>query len=165
MIMTFIFINSIMFCLMNHPLSLGMVMFIQAILVSVLTGKLCANFWYSYIIFIIMIGGLLVLFMYMTSVASNEKFKFSKKIIGLIIWCTPPLFLTLILEEPLVLDLKFKMNEMAPAESINQFISLSKYINPPHMMIYMMMIIYLLITLIAIVKIMSQSKGSLRQKF
>nr|APX40366.1 NADH dehydrogenase subunit 6 [Stylosomus ilicicola] len=158
-------LNSVMFCLMNHPLSLGMIMLIQTILISIITGKLVYNFWYSYIIFMIMIGGLLVLFMYMTSIASNEKFKFSSKIMNLAAIITPLLCLSFSLLDPLNISLKFKLNEMNQIKSMNQFMSLSKYLNYPHFMIYLMMVIYLLVTLIAIVKIMSQSKSMLRQKF
>ena len=38
------------------------------------------RFWYSYILFIIIIGGILVLFMYITRLASNEIFSPSNKI-------------------------------------------------------------------------------------
>ena len=38
------------------------------------------DFWYSYILFIIIIGGILVLFMYITRLASNEIISPSNKI-------------------------------------------------------------------------------------
>nr|ALI86981.1 NADH dehydrogenase subunit 6 [Cryptolestes turcicus] len=62
MIMLFIFFISLMFMFLNHPLSMGLMLLLQTICISILSGIMMINFWYSYMIFLIMIGGMLVLF-------------------------------------------------------------------------------------------------------
>jgi NADH-ubiquinone oxidoreductase chain 6 len=42
--------------------------------VGVVTGLLADNFVYSYILFLVILGGVLVLFIYITSLVSNEVF-------------------------------------------------------------------------------------------
>lgn len=50
-------------------------------LISLITGIIINRFWFSYILFLVFLGGILVLFIYVTSLASNEIFKFSIKLI------------------------------------------------------------------------------------
>nr|QNG56324.1 NADH dehydrogenase subunit 6 [Palaestes scutellaris] len=154
-------ILSFLFLFLNHPLSFGSILFFQTILISLITGLMSLNFWYSYILFLIMIGGMLVLFMYMTSIASNEKFKFSLKLSFL--------FILFFINLPLIFynkNIKF-FNENCLNQNFKSMFSFSmnKYMYSPSMMIYMMIIIYLFITLIAIVKIINIKYGPLRQKF
>nr|WRQ18131.1 NADH dehydrogenase subunit 6 [Coproporus sp.] len=152
---------SIMMMFLKHPLSMGMILLMQTILITLITGLLNFNFWYSYILFLIMIGGMLILFIYMTSIASNEKFNFS---IYLYIY----MFMSMIIS---IFSLIFNplMNFYLKLEKKDFFfyynISLNKFINNPNNIILFLIIIYLLITLIAIVKISVHNSGPLRQKF
>nr|YP_009441705.1 NADH dehydrogenase subunit 6 [Hydrochus carinatus]AOY39237.1 NADH dehydrogenase subunit 6 [Hydrochus carinatus] len=147
-----------MFIILNHPMSMGFILLIQTILISLITGLFNYNWWFSYILFIIMIGGMMVLFIYMTSIASNEKFKFSYKI---------TIFNILILPGFLFMNdylIELKNNNSFNMENMNNInIMLNKFLCLPSNMIMFMMIIYLLITLIAIVKIANIKKGPLRQ--
>nr|ALO77045.1 NADH deshydrogenase subunit 6 [Cryptocephalus sp. CRY01] len=157
--------SSILCCLMNHPLTLGFILLIQTIMIAMMTGLMSLNFWSSYIIFLVMIGGLLILFIYMTSIASNEKFKFSPIIVMIIIISMATTLSMLILDKFLV-NQKLKMIEtFSIQENINSNLFLNKFINFPHSMIYLLIVVYLLITLIAIVKISSKTKSTLRKKF
>nr|AXS65277.1 NADH dehydrogenase subunit 6 [Cerambycidae sp. 6 KM-2017] len=156
---------SIIFPLVNHPLTLGLILLIQTIIISLITGLMNLNFWFSYIVFLIMVGGMLILFIYMTSIASNEKFKFSSKLFMLM------MPLTIIMTMFLLMD-KFLMNtSMINYELINQTLNtpnfnltLNKFVNWPLNMNFMLIIIYLLITLIMVVKITNIQYGPLRQK-
>nr|APX39704.1 NADH dehydrogenase subunit 6 [Cryptocephalus androgyne] len=153
-------------CFMNHPLSLGMILLFQTLVVALLTGLMSLNFWSSYIIFLIVIGGMLILFIYMTSIASNEKFKFSIKLLIYLASSFTSLSLITYFSDMFLMSYKLKMIETFPMkEYINTQFFLNKYINFPHNMIYLMMVIYLLITLIAIVKISVTIKGTLRKNF
>nr|AXS65387.1 NADH dehydrogenase subunit 6 [Cucujoidea sp. 3 KM-2017] len=143
-----LFYLSMIFMFMNHPISMGTILLISTILVALTTGSLLLNFWYSYILFLIMIGGMLILFMYMTNVASNEKFKFSNK---LFLFLIPMLFF-------------LKMNFINPKNlNFDIKMSLLKYFYFPNNLMLMMMMIYLLITLIAVIKIINIKNGPLRQ--
>nr|AML25577.1 NADH dehydrogenase subunit 6 [Erotylidae sp. BMNH 1274392] len=156
---------SLMFIFMNHPLTKGSILLIQTLLICLTTGLTSTNYWYSYILFLIMVGGMMVLFIYMTSIASNEKFKFS---LNLFMLMNMMLLINLFL---IILDNFFLSNNLINNESLminssmNFNLSLNKYMNYPTNMIMFTIIIYLFITLIASVKITKIEYGPLRQKF
>nr|AOY39341.1 NADH dehydrogenase subunit 6 [Uleiota sp. BMNH 833935] len=166
MILYLMTLMNILFIFMIHPLSIGSILMIQTILTSMLSGLMSLNFWFSYIMLLIMIGGMLVLFMYMTSVASNEKFKFSSKLMFLCL--TSIIIITLPM---IMLDYYFtnfiNVSEMTLNQSLKlDFLtSLNKFLTYPTSNIYLLLIIYLFITLIAIIKISSINNGPLKQKF
>nr|AML26354.1 NADH dehydrogenase subunit 6 [Hydrophilidae sp. BMNH 1274343] len=149
-------LTSLFIILTKHPMSMGLILLMQIICVALMTGLTANNFWFSYILFIVMIGGLLVIFIYMTSVASNEKFKFSKFIM---ISFTSLFMLSLMLS--IIMDNIFT-EYMSLFNIQPSYINLNKYINYPYNIITIMMILYLLITLIAIVKISKIKYGPLR---
>nr|APX40002.1 NADH dehydrogenase subunit 6 [Cryptocephalus obliteratifer] len=161
-----IILSAILCCFMNHPLTLGFILLLQTMMVALLTGMMSMNFWSSYIIFLIMIGGMLILFIYMTSIASNEKFKFSSKLFMFMTLFTILMTSTTLFLDKFLMSQKFKLIEtFSTQENINIQLFLNKFINFPFNMIYMMMVIYLLITLIAIVKMSSKTKSPLRKNF
>nr|YP_010954742.1 NADH dehydrogenase subunit 6 [Dorcus tanakai]WMW30127.1 NADH dehydrogenase subunit 6 [Dorcus tanakai] len=152
--------SAIFIPIVNHPLSLGLILLIQSTLIALISGWMNLTFWYSYILLLIMIGGMLVLFLYMTSVASNEKFKFS-------------LFLSIILFSSFMfiipisyfLDQWFLYSKMLITENfklIFSLMSLNKFLSFPAIMISVSLIIYLLITLIVVIKISKFKQGPLR---
>nr|AXS64851.1 NADH dehydrogenase subunit 6 [Cucujoidea sp. 14 KM-2017] len=157
---------SSMFIFLTHPLSMGFCILIQTIFLSINMGMTTFNFWYSYILTLIMIGGLLILFIYMTSVASNEKFKFS-------MW----MFLLFMLIYSLTMIYLYKMNMIESNymmyNKLNDlfnfynmnYMAMIKFYNLPTMKIMIITILYLLITLIAVVKISKTNSGPLRQMF
>nr|ARH54218.1 NADH dehydrogenase subunit 6 [Crepidodera pluta] len=155
--------NSLLFMMFKHPLSCGLILLLQTILTSMITGLMNYNFWYSYILFLIMIGGMLILFIYMTSIASNEKFKINYNFgIYLMISC-----LIMII---MMIDLYYfnymQINNLEIfSTKFNNNYSMKKYMNFPNYFIMLIMIMYLFITLIAVVKITYFSYGPLRQKF
>nr|AXS66178.1 NADH dehydrogenase subunit 6 [Curculionoidea sp. 31 KM-2017] len=156
---------SVLFIFLSHPLSMGSILFMQTILISISSGLMHSNFWFSYIIFLIMIGGMLVMFMYMTSIASNEKFTHPSKPIYIL----SSIFMTCWLLS-LISDSYFSATLIKTFNSFKQPIllfndfSLSKFFNKPSMNLMIFLITYLLISLIAIVKITDNYKGTLRQK-
>nr|WRO45087.1 NADH dehydrogenase subunit 6 [Stenothemus sp. 1 XYG-2024a] len=149
---------------LKHPLTMGLNLLIQTIVIAMITGLMSLNFWISYLLFLVMVGGMLILFMYMTSIASNEKFSFSKPLMMT--------FLLLMITMVILLILNPKM-EFFPFKNIDsiEFIKFSTYEISPNKyfinnskFILSILIIYLFITLIAIVNISSNSSGPLRQK-
>nr|QBZ37572.1 NADH dehydrogenase subunit 6 [Sinodendron rugosum] len=152
---------SVLIILLNHPFSMGAILLWQTTLVAFISGLLSYNFWYSYLLFLIMIGGMLVLFIYMTSVASNEKFKFSNKIYIMFMSILLLMIMSSIVLDPFYSFLN-NQNLMTSNNFINQ--SLIKFINTPTNLILIMVIIYLFITLVAVVKITDIKHGPLRQK-
>nr|YP_010461169.1 NADH dehydrogenase subunit 6 [Strophopteryx fasciata]UUF92100.1 NADH dehydrogenase subunit 6 [Strophopteryx fasciata] len=160
---------SFVFTQMNHPLAMGMMLLLQSLVICLLTGFMTQSFWFSYILFLVFLGGLLVLFIYVTSLASNEMFSLSTK---LLLCVMAPLTLTIIL--CLFTDSSFwttsLMNsDMVNVLSLNSYFeeampSLMKLYNQPTGYITLMLVLYLFLTLIAVVKITSIFAGPLRQQ-
>nr|YP_006665958.1 NADH dehydrogenase subunit 6 [Blattella bisignata]AFO85481.1 NADH dehydrogenase subunit 6 [Blattella bisignata] len=154
-------ILSIVFTQMNHPLAMGLVLLSQTVMISLISGMLSQSFWFSYILFLIFLGGMLILFIYVTSLASNEMFFLSTKVI---IFSMTMMFMLIIL---------FSMNKLSTTqnqEMINFLMlknplinSLTKLYNQPTGAITILLASYLFLTLIAVVKITNIFMGPLRQ--
>nr|YP_010701740.1 NADH dehydrogenase subunit 6 [Helophilus continuus]WCJ53314.1 NADH dehydrogenase subunit 6 [Helophilus continuus] len=160
-------IFSFIFIQMNHPLSMGLMLLIQTIMVSCITGLMTKSFWFSYILFLIFIGGMLVLFIYMTSLASNEMFSLSMKTMIISIISLLILMIIMFFMDKMLLTFNSINNEMNSISNLNSYISenslnLIKLYNYPSNMITILLINYLLITMIASVKITKLFYGPIR---
>nr|AML25958.1 NADH dehydrogenase subunit 6 [Staphylinidae sp. BMNH 1274222] len=156
-------ILSVMFMFLSHPMTMGLILLAQTISISVITGTLVNNFWFSYILFLIMVGGMLVLFIYMTSIASNEIFNFSSKLIIFLFILMSIMFTMMFMFDEYFILMNHMFQEKIKLNNYNN--NLTKYFNYPSMLIIFMMITYLFITLIAVVKITKIEYGPLRQQF
>nr|YP_003204795.1 NADH dehydrogenase subunit 6 [Charybdis japonica]ACJ49893.1 NADH dehydrogenase subunit 6 [Charybdis japonica]UEK25882.1 NADH dehydrogenase subunit 6 [Charybdis japonica] len=157
-----ILILSFLFTRLTHPLSMGLTLLIQTILISLTTGLSTYSYWVSYILFMIFLGGMLVLFIYVTSLASNESFHFSYSILTVSM-------VFLILAVPLTLFWDPLLNSFMtqlPLSSLNMESSnvfIISWIYSINLMNFTLFIIlYLLLTLIVVVKITNLFKGPLR---
>nr|YP_010127378.1 NADH dehydrogenase subunit 6 [Apomecyna saltator]QPO99874.1 NADH dehydrogenase subunit 6 [Apomecyna saltator] len=164
MLISISLILSMSFMFLSHPLSFGLILLLQTLMVTLITGLLNLNFWFSFILFLVMIGGLLILFMYMTSVASNEKFKFSNKIMYMVMFIILMTLLFSLMDQFFtnLNHFNLDMNNFNTTPNFSK--SLSKFINFPMNNIFYMIIIYLLITMIMVTKITNIKAGPLRQK-
>uniref|UniRef100_A0AB38ZGH2 NADH-ubiquinone oxidoreductase chain 6 n=1 Tax=Hexarthrius vitalisi TaxID=617888 RepID=A0AB38ZGH2_9SCAR len=153
-------LNAMFLPLMNHPLSLGLILLIHSILIALISGWMNLTFWYSYIMLLIMIGGMLVLFMYMTNVASNEKFKFSSSMAIFMVLSLLLFIMSLTLTDQWLINIKMIISEMPM--SPDPLSSLNKYLNFPAIFISAALIIYLLMTMIIVIKIINIKHGPLR---
>nr|WJW73798.1 NADH dehydrogenase subunit 6 [Pseudomicrodon sp.] len=158
-----------LFTQMNHPLSMGLILLIQTILITCITGMIYKTFWFSYILFLIFVGGMLVLFIYVTSLASNEMFSLNMKYHGFLfvflISCT---LMSIFMDKMLLFN--FNNNEMNSLINLNSFIqentlNLNKLYNYPTNMLTILMINYLLLTMIISVKITKLFYGPIRSSF
>jgi len=112
----------------------------------------------------------LVLFIYVTSLASNEKFNFSIKFFYLNVLIFTILFIIVrLIDNSLLMNYvnRFETNSLL---IINNFLNenafiLNKLYNFPINIITILLIIYLFLTLIAVVKITDIFEGPLRPKF
>nr|YP_006665906.1 NADH dehydrogenase subunit 6 [Mengenilla moldrzyki]AFC35469.1 NADH dehydrogenase subunit 6 [Mengenilla moldrzyki] len=164
-ILTISMMLMISFFYLNHPLSLGLILLIQTILMAIFMGLMNSMFWYSYIFFIILISSLLILFIYMTSLISNYQFQINKKMIFTIIT-----FFMFFLFNWKFLNSYFIFNEyinfnfiyfhnMNIFELINKLYSINK------IFIMTFIINYLFYTMIIINKIMNIKQGPMKMKF
>ncbi len=158
-------VSTVIFSQLKHPLAIGFILLIQTVLISFITGIMAQRFWFSYILFLVFLGGILVLFIYVTSLASNEIFNFSFKLIIITLVCIS-VFLILRL---LVDRIEFTfINNQELNNNIFKLVahdntkSIYKLYNFPTNWITCFIISYLLFTLIVVVKITNFFYGPLR---
>nr|QZI85403.1 NADH dehydrogenase subunit 6 [Limnophyes minimus] len=167
-LMSLLFIFNLIFMNVKHPLAMGLTLLIQTSLISMMTGLMSKTFWFSYILFLIFLGGLLVLFIYVTSLASNEMFSFSMK---LLMMSFILFFLTLLsiyfIDKNLLLqysNLEMKNLTFMKSFMMENSLNLNKLYSFPINLITILLMIYLFFTLIAVVKITNIFEGPLRPK-
>nr|AQP30465.1 NADH dehydrogenase subunit 6 [Cavitermes parmae] len=149
--------TSLMFTQMKHPMAMGLMLLMQTTIVCIISGTMYKSFWFSYILFMIMIGGMLVLFMYMTSLASNEMFSPSNKMITAMMMVMPILLYTM----PTVTNNKeMNMHEMMMENETTT--TTTVMYNQMMGTMTTLLVLYMLLTLIVVVNIINVSKGPLR---
>nr|YP_010890419.1 NADH dehydrogenase subunit 6 [Matrona cyanoptera]UZA66673.1 NADH dehydrogenase subunit 6 [Matrona cyanoptera] len=155
-VITFTAMNATLFSMMKHPMSTGIVLMIQTILMCFMTNNMALDAWFSYILFLVFLGGMLVLFIYLTSVASNELFnKPSYKFI----WVIPMTMLIIMLVDPILMS---NNSEDIKILESSEVINTTTMFNYPYSLMTIAVIMYLFLTLIVVVKITESHTGPLR---
>nr|YP_007316737.1 NADH dehydrogenase subunit 6 [Ceracris kiangsu]ADB78283.1 NADH dehydrogenase subunit 6 [Ceracris kiangsu]QOL00891.1 NADH dehydrogenase subunit 6 [Ceracris fasciata fasciata] len=155
------------FIKLSHPMSMMMFIIMQTLIIGLITGTMMESFWLSYILFLTFLGGMLVLFIYITSISSNEMFKpKSINLIISIILFMISMTILVILNKMMFMDLVKNTETMNINNYINyqeMTMSLEKLYNLPTSIITMMMMIYLFLALVAVVKITNINQGPIRK--
>nr|YP_003434453.1 NADH dehydrogenase subunit 6 [Gomphocerus licenti]ACR48320.1 NADH dehydrogenase subunit 6 [Gomphocerus licenti] len=158
---------NINFIKLNHPMSMMMFIIIQTFIVGLITGTMMESFWLSYILFLTFLGGMLVLFIYFTSIASNELFK-PKSIIMVILMIMMIIIsmMLIVVDKKMFLDL-IKNTETMNINNTIYFQEMSMSLEKKFMMttlsLLLLMMIYLFLTLLAVVKITNINQGPIRK--
>nr|QAX91394.1 NADH dehydrogenase subunit 6 [Parastacus brasiliensis] len=157
---------SLMFTFLTHPLSMGLTLLTQTIAICVLSGLHNFSFWFSYILFLIFLGGMLILFIYMASLASNEAFEVSLPLPVTLCFFSTILSLILFFIDPMVSpssksytfsSLSFLVDKISPMLTTSSMI-----FSAPPIFFTIFVILYLLLTLIVVVKIINNTSNPLR---
>nr|URX54458.1 NADH dehydrogenase subunit 6 [Procryptotermes speiseri] len=150
-------LSGMMFTQMNHPLAMGMMLLMQTTMMCLISGLMHQSFWFQYILFMVFIGGMLVLFIYVASLASNEMFSLSTK---MIVISTAMMLTSMTVKNYTTFD-----SSDSSLNNTSNSITLmtSKLYNQPSGILTILMALYLLMTLIVVVNITNVSKGPLRQ--
>nr|UBA17452.1 NADH dehydrogenase subunit 6 [Peruphasma schultei] len=157
MIMIMNLIMNMFFLLMKHPLSMGTLIIIQALMIAMITGMSYKSFWFSYILFLMFIGGMMVLFIYMTSLTPNMLFSLSLKKI-LIMLLTLMFIMTIFKWNKTIYN-----NDMMNMNTTN-LILIKMYSSPMNISV-IMLANYLLFTMITVFKITESNMGPLRMTY
>nr|YP_010926803.1 NADH dehydrogenase subunit 6 [Latreutes anoplonyx]WKF54310.1 NADH dehydrogenase subunit 6 [Latreutes anoplonyx] len=159
-------VTSTFFTQTSHPLAMGMTLIIQTSIVCLVSGINIKSMWLPYILMMIFLGAMLVLFMYVASLAANEPFYFT----------LPPVFLFFLtlITSLIVVFIMDNVYSYSGALSLskssiltNNFdylfeAKLSMLYNTHIMYITLFIILYLLLTLIVVVKLTYTFMGPLR---
>nr|YP_010994967.1 NADH dehydrogenase subunit 6 [Cletus schmidti]WOZ13975.1 NADH dehydrogenase subunit 6 [Cletus schmidti] len=156
MLMFLLMAMSSIFIWLSHPISMGITIIIQTMIISMITGLILGSFWFSYIILISMLSGMLVLFIYMASVASNEKFHMSMKMMIMVVMlmtCSLIYYLYINDNNNLINNLESTENLM-----------LNSLFNSKMKMMTIMAVLYLFFSMITVSLIVNISEGPLRMQ-
>nr|QHD45546.1 NADH dehydrogenase subunit 6 [Cicadella viridis] len=143
--------------MLKTPMSMGLMLVLQTMFTSMLMNKILQSSWFMMITFLMMIGGLLILFMYMCSIASNEKFKLNLNLTLMFI------IIMTSMDEMLFENQNNELQNMMSSSQLEK-LSMIKLYNEKSMIITMLMVMYLLLTMISVSKIVKLHKGPLRKK-
>nr|AOY39782.1 NADH dehydrogenase subunit 6 [Xyleborinus saxesenii] len=153
---------SILFLFFKNPLSKGYMLLMLTISTSLLASMMYLNSWFGYILFLIMVGGMLVAFIYMTSTAPNEKFGYPNLLMLMLF------LMTMIVTFYMIYKTETWSNHglMSSSQELikSSMPSLSKLFFKPLNYIPLALMSYLLLTLIMVVKMTEFIKGPIRQK-
>nr|QWQ55674.1 NADH dehydrogenase subunit 6 [Microconema clavata] len=163
-------LNAMIFTQINHPMAMTLIIILQTLIVALTTGMMTSTFWFSYILFLVFLGGMLVLFIYITSLASNELFSIpTKSLIIIMVLLSLIISISMISDSTLwnLLNFNEEMNninnDLITLHTESTYL-LTKLYNKPTDLITLMLVNYLFLTLIAIVKITNIFQGPLRPK-
>nr|UGK73357.1 NADH dehydrogenase subunit 6 [Mesargus serrata] len=143
---------SMMSVTVKNPLSMGIMLLSQTMMLTLMMNKISNSSWFPMITFIMMIGGMMILFIYMSTVASNKKFKPMIKI-------SMVMLIMMIMHEELMLE--YQIQEYLSMNIQNENISMMKIYNKS-MLTTILMMLYLILTMISINKIIKFNKGPMR---
>nr|YP_010953257.1 NADH dehydrogenase subunit 6 [Aoteapsyche colonica]WMQ76512.1 NADH dehydrogenase subunit 6 [Aoteapsyche colonica] len=154
------FMFTILMYFIKNPLNMGLVILFQTLTMCFLMNFNLNFYWLSYILYLIMLGGILILFMYMCSIASNKIIQFN---INLFIYMT----LFMLMMYTILTKIKwFNLNNNQINNWFffhsNEITSMSKIYSNFSCKITLMLIIYLFILLLMVTMFTNSNKGPLR---
>nr|WCB99526.1 NADH dehydrogenase subunit 6 [Meteorus sp. 1 XHS-2023a] len=57
-----------------HPLALSLLLLIYSVVLIIKMNYMNMSYWYSYVLFLLMVGGVMILILYLTGISNNELF-------------------------------------------------------------------------------------------
>lgn len=151
-----IFLVNLIFLFIFHPLAIIFVLIIQTILISIVIYSITQFPWFSYTLILVFLGGMLILFTYISNIASNEIFKPNIKILFPLV--VAPV-ITILVTRP-----KQNLSWEAKLTSSNQFsnFTIFKPFSDSIIPITLLIASYIILTLLTVVKIRKINQGPLR---
>nr|QQQ88617.1 NADH dehydrogenase subunit 6 [Hyalella nefrens] len=155
--LTMCFLTTFMFTQLSTPLGLGAAVVIFSFFVSLSMALVCYTSWFSLLLFMLFLSGMMIIFIYVCSLASNETHFYSVT------------FIYLVLAFTFFMAFSYEVNKLMGVSgmlvsSSDSAILMCKVYSFSVYMFIMLLIIYLLITLIVVVKICVISEGPVRIK-
>uniref|UniRef100_UPI0030FEF04E NADH dehydrogenase subunit 6 n=1 Tax=Amblyomma nitidum TaxID=1325864 RepID=UPI0030FEF04E len=140
--MNIVLFFSVLFITMNHPMTMLLSVILLTLFISMVFYFNSCNAFFSLIMILLILGGMLIIFMYMVSLCPNKKMNFNIKTCLMILFITPLSF-------PLI-SLKFFNEELI------------KIFFFPQIMMMLLMMIYLIITLMVVMKMLNWISSPLK---
>lgn len=141
-----------MFTTTYHPILLTIITVTQRLIICLTANLIIKNSWISYVLFLIFLGGIIILFIYICRLASNELFTKKIKTNNIIFIITGYLIISIIVKK--------KLNQ----NNLDYKILFIKIFNKIILRVTIILILYLLLVLVITVKNTSLHLGPLRTK-
>lgn len=137
----------------------------QTISIRVFMGIITNSFWFLYLLILVFIGGILVLFIYVTSIFPNEKFSFNQKLlISSLIFITTLLIFFIVLNNYFIINLNLNNIESMLNIKINfNITNTRKIFNSNNNLLLIFLVNYLFYCITIVIKITNFFKGPLRK--
>nr|QXF29965.1 NADH dehydrogenase subunit 6 [Artemia salina] len=151
--MSIMVIVSIFMILMNHPLAFTLSLFVQTLIMCLSIKSL--SLWISLILFLIFLGGILVMFIYVSSLSANEKFSIQ---VAPLLWMIPvgvASVYALSFENNLVGSPMSKLYHQTP-------MMINFNINITSLFMYIFLVVYLFLALLLVIDFLNANKKPLR---
>nr|YP_010872859.1 NADH dehydrogenase subunit 6 [Pheidole pieli]WGV34053.1 NADH dehydrogenase subunit 6 [Pheidole pieli] len=164
MVITILMILYILMTNYLHPIFILILTMIYSGLICLMMSMWSYNFLYSIMLFLIMISGMLIMFLYFTSLISNNQTKFTINL-PLMFSFFFNIFIFLLMMKSNSNYLTYNFNETCMSLLLNNnlFNNISYIYSYPYSNITLICIIYLLLTLFTIIKICSIKMSTLRK--
>lgn len=158
-IFIFIIFFTLIIILAKHPLSIGCALLLETILASLICRLNIKTYLISYILFLIFIGGILILFIYISRIASNEKFYIIDMLSIIII-----IVIRILIVVKLNLNLEHNLyNDNIGSSELYFNLNINKLYILPSGILTLIIVIYLLFTLIVVSNIIGTKFSPLRR--
>nr|ARI50063.1 NADH dehydrogenase subunit 6 [Margarites vorticiferus] len=142
---------------MAQPLSLGLCVMVLSVMSCIMVGLFTAS-WYGYVLFLVYVGGLLVMFAYVSALAPNTFFSSAKAFVAF--FCS---FLVLFIGFFMVFTPDFSSLLVSNYVDGKMFsMSGSMLVSPSSVSLLIVLGIVLLVNLLAVVKVCYYQQGPLR---
>nr|YP_009500724.1 NADH dehydrogenase subunit 6 [Homotoma ficus]AWU48945.1 NADH dehydrogenase subunit 6 [Homotoma ficus] len=141
----------------SHPLVMSILLLMQTIIISISTRIMCNSSWMSYTMFMIMAGGMMIIFLYTTSICSNQQFsKLEVKMPILYTLVTSPL---IIMQHSIFFKLEnISLINLYSKEFFKMFLPMNFYSS-------MFVFSFLMLTLIITINVLNFNSGPMRKKY
>lgn len=145
-------LTNTIFLILSHPLAIGLTLIFQTALAATAAGALAGTFWFSYILVLIFLGGILILFIYVSALAPNEPINTP----------APQIFFTLLILRIFTFIIFNLPSHLRASDNVSSLTPFSWIISESLLYIFIFIIIFLFFALVAIVKITKFWTGPLR---
>nr|YP_009407042.1 NADH dehydrogenase subunit 6 [Typhlatya garciai]ASA39591.1 NADH dehydrogenase subunit 6 [Typhlatya garciai] len=155
---------SVVFTKITHPLAMGAILLTQTTIIAFLATFILKTTWFSYILFLIFLGAMLVLFIYVASLAPNEPLSLSYLMI-MVIFLSILISASITLLDPMLLSYSTFIENATSHLTLTSNMAplcLNPMYNASSMKMTLFLILYLLLTLVVVVKITATHFGPLR---
>nr|YP_001718409.1 NADH dehydrogenase subunit 6 [Loxosomella aloxiata]BAG12594.1 NADH dehydrogenase subunit 6 [Loxosomella aloxiata] len=143
--------------LMGHPLSLGFMVLTISSFSSIILCNLVAS-WFGYSLFLVYVGGILVMFSYVVALSPNlTKFNFNYMYLFMILFV-----INMVLSSQLNLNTYWDLSNLIFNKSLSNLFMVGGLYSYKNIMIMLFLLVMLLITMVMVVKICYYRSGPLR---